>query len=459
MSGELNETAGLSLDAAAPLPGAWRTVAIFTLIYGFGTLDRQIAALLVPHIKHDLNLSDLQVSMIQGLAFGLFFMAASPVVGWLVDRMSRRKVLFVGLATWSLGGIASGLSRTFGQLFGARATVGAFEATINPSAYSLFSDLFPPRKLALPLSIFVLGGNLGSAISFVVGGAVIAWAASTVTSLPVLGELRGWQLAFIVTGLPGFLLSPIVFLAAEPARHTGRAAGVDKLTISHTGFGDLWAYARNHKSFYAGLLLGIGTIMSFVVGLQSWNATYLSRHFGWDLAQIGYVLGWTQLASALVGLALHGWIVDRLFARGLGNVHPMYMALMCALAVPCGIGAYFATNAWTMVVLYNLAYFFVMGFSSIGPAALQIATPVALRGKASAVYMIVLSILASILAPIIVATFTDVLFQDEAKLGYSMALFAGLTAVLSSVLLVWAGRGAHAAISDATRTNASVFVA
>ena len=59
--------------AAEPVrEGAWRAVAVLTLLYWFGTLDRQVAALLIPMIKADLSLTDLQISMIQGLAFGLF---------------------------------------------------------------------------------------------------------------------------------------------------------------------------------------------------------------------------------------------------------------------------------------------------------------------------------------------------------------------------------------------------
>lgn len=430
-----------------PLPGAWRSVAILTLIYAFGTLDRQLAALLVPHIKRDLALSDLQVSLIQGLAFGLFFMLASPLVGWLVDRISRRKVLFVGVTGWSLGAIVSGLSNSFGQLFGARATVGAFESTINPTAYSLLGNLFPPRKLALPLSLFVLGGNLGSALSFVAGGAIIAWAATAPQVLPMLGSLHGWQLAFVLTGLPGLLLAPTIMLAIEPARKWVKT-GVGEALV-HTGYTDLWIYMRRHKRFYIGHILGFALVMAFIVGLQSWNATFLARTFSWDLSKIGYILGWTQFGTALFGLALHGWIVDKLYSRGIANAHLLYFAAVTLLAAPCGILAYLSSSAITMVVLYNIAYFFVMGFAGIGPAALQIATPANLRGKVSAVYMVILSIIASVLAPIIVASFTDILFADEAKLGLSLALFAGLTSITAVCLFLWSAGAMRRAIADA----------
>ncbi len=444
------------LAAATPLPdgrpvptGAWRTVAILTMIYWFGTLDRQIAALLVPLIKTDLGLSDLQISLIQGLAFGVFFMLSSPLMGWLVDRYSRRGVLFTAVTGWSLGALASGLSRSFAQLFAARSTVGALEAAINPSAYAMLSELFPPRKLALPMSIFVLGGNLGSGMSFLLGGVVIAWiATSPPLILPVFGVLSGWQTAFIVTALPGLIFAPVIWFARE-SRQRGEARR------SGTSFGDLWRHVRRHPRFFALHNVGFGFIMAFIVGLQSWNAAFLSRAHGWALADIGLWMGGFQVVFALSGLAFHGWAVDRLFSRGQTDAHLRYFAIMSLLALPCGVAAYLVNSGMAMIVLYNIAYFLLMSFASIGPAALQIATPPSLRGKASALYMVVISIIGTILGPVIVATFTDVLFGNEAALGRSMALFAGITTAGAALFFSLGRAPMRRAIEEALRFGGS----
>ena len=425
--------------------GAWRAVIVLTLLYWFGTLDRQVAALLVPMIKADLHLSDVQISLIQGLAFGLAFMLLSPVMGWLVDRYSRRAILFGGVIGWSLSAIASGLSRSFAGLFSARAGVGACEASINPTAYAMLSELFAPKRLSLPLSIFVLGGNLGSGMSFLLGGAVIAWiAASPPLVLPVVGVLSGWQMAFVITGLPGLILASLIWTVPESQQHRARAARSDVAS----SFADLWRHYRRHPRFYLCHNLGFALIMSFVVGLQSWNAAYLSRSFGWSLPTIGYWLGMFQVGCALIGLVFHGWAVDRLFGKGRTDAHLAYFAVMCALAVPCGVAAYLVHSGIGMLVLYSLSYFFIMAFASVGPAALQIATPVKLRGKASAVYMVGMSIVGTVLGPVIVAFFTDHLFGDERLLGQSMALFAGLTTGGAAVLFVLGRAAMRRAVAD-----------
>lgn len=410
----------------APLSGAWRTVTILTLLYWFGTLDRQVAALLVPDIKKDLALSDFEVSLIQGLGFGLLYMLMSPVMGWLVDRISRRFILFGCTIGWSISAMFSGLARGFGGLFAARAGVGGFEAALNPTSYAMLGDLFPPKKLALPMSVYVLGGNLGSGMSFLVGGAVIAWImASPDHVLPFVGQLSGWQMAFVVTGAPGLLLAPLIWLARDPRT-------LRKEPAVATGFGDLWRHIVNHKAFYLLHHVGFGLIMALVVGLQSWNSAYLSRHFGWDLASIGYTLGASQLGSALLGLVFHGWAVDRLFARGRTDAHLAYFLTMALLAAPMLLIAYTASSAMVTIIFYNIGYFLVMAFASIGPAALQIATPSMLRGKASSVYMVFLTIIGTMLGPVFVALITDFVFADEASLGHSMAIFGAGCALLAA---------------------------
>ena len=412
-----------------PASKAWWTVGILTVLYWFGTLDRQVSALLVPEIKKALQLTDFELSMVQGVAFGAAYMIASPVTGWLVDRYSRRWILFGGVVGWSIAAAASGLSRTFGQLFGARAGVGAFESTLNPTSYSLLSGLFPPGKLALPISIYVLGGNLGSGMSFLAGGAVAAWIATAApVSLPLLGELADWQVAFIVTGLPGLLLAPLALLASD------RRAHVTSEVRHASGFPDLWRHMRRYPGFFLTHNLGFAIVQAIVVGLQSWNAAYLSREFGWSVSKMGLVLGSAQLIVALGGLAFHGWLVDRLFSRGRKDAHFHYLMVMTVLALPCAVAAYMVPSAVGMIVLYNLAYFFIMGYASVGPAALQMATPEDLRGKASSIYMIVVTIIGVILGPIFVASFTDFVFADEAKLGHAMALFALIACSLAASL-------------------------
>jgi MFS family permease len=90
-----------------------------------------------------------RISLLQGLAFGVFYTLLGLPLGRLADRSNRRNIIAVGMAIWCLVTVACGLSRNFGQLFLARMGVGVGEATLNPAALSILSHYFPPQRSAL----------------------------------------------------------------------------------------------------------------------------------------------------------------------------------------------------------------------------------------------------------------------------------------------------------------------
>jgi len=125
---------------------SWYVVVVLTVAYMFSFLDRQILALLIEPIRQDLEITDFQISLLLGLAFGIFYTALGIPIGRLADRRSRRGIIAVGVTIWCLMTAACGLARNFSQLFLARIGVGVGEATLNPSAYSLISDYFPRQR-------------------------------------------------------------------------------------------------------------------------------------------------------------------------------------------------------------------------------------------------------------------------------------------------------------------------
>lgn len=178
-----------------PARRGWFAVFVLTLAYVISFVDRQILTLLVPAIKADLGLSDTGISLLQGLAFGVFYTLLGLPLGRLADRMNRSKLIAAGMAFWCLMTVACGLSRNFGQLFVARMGVGVGEAALNPAALSILSDYFPPERRSVPISIFVSAGALGGGLALMIGGGVIAFAESLgAVHVPWLGILQGWQL-------------------------------------------------------------------------------------------------------------------------------------------------------------------------------------------------------------------------------------------------------------------------
>ena len=122
---------------------AWYGVVILTLAYVLSFLDRQLLSLVVTEIKTDLELTDSQMSIVLGFAFALFYTTMGIPIGRLADKRSRKTIIAVGISFWCLMTAATGIIKTYLQLFITRVGVGVGEATLSPSACLLYTSPSP----------------------------------------------------------------------------------------------------------------------------------------------------------------------------------------------------------------------------------------------------------------------------------------------------------------------------
>src|SRR5262249_14952739 len=142
-----------SRDASAVLysPAYLRYAAsLLCLVYAVNFLDRQILAILLQSIKNDLQLTDVQLGLLSGTAFGLFYATLGIPIARLADRFSRKAVIAVCLGLWSCMTVLCGTAGGFAQLFAYRMGVGVGEAGGGPPAHSLIADYFPPERRGAP---------------------------------------------------------------------------------------------------------------------------------------------------------------------------------------------------------------------------------------------------------------------------------------------------------------------
>jgi MFS family permease len=206
--------------ATATTPSVYRfyVLGLLTLVYAFNFIDRQIVTILAPYIKADLGLSDAQLGILFGTAFGLFYALFGLPLAKLADGWHRVGTLSIGLTIWSALTASSGFATSFGQLALARIGVGIGEASAAPAAFSLIQDYFGPQRRATALAIYSSGIYLGAGASVMVGGNIVAtWDAAYPAGSAPMG-LAGWQAAYLAAGLPGLMLAVIVLLTVrEPA--------------------------------------------------------------------------------------------------------------------------------------------------------------------------------------------------------------------------------------------------
>jgi MFS family permease len=429
----------------------WMAVTIFLILYALGFLDRQVLSLMVEPIREDLGATDFQISILSGVAFVLFYTICAVPIGWAVDRFSRRWIIFGGVMTWSFCASACGLATTYWQLLFCRFGVGAGEAALGPGAYSMLSDLFRKDRLAGAMAVFSTGATIGGALSFVLGGAIIGLTSGSGNHvIPLIGEVKPWQLVFLISGAPGFILAFTVFLVKEPRRR-GLSIAAKKAPPPLSA---LFPFMRSNARFYAAHFAGFGLFNLMSAGALVWAPTYLIREFHWPVSQVGLVLGLGNLIFCTGGMLFSGYFADRLFQRGMTDAHLRYYAVLVWVAGLAGLGAMLVSNV-TLVLAGLAILFFIAPFIAVAATALQITTPNEYRGQVSAMFLMVYNIVGFGIGPSIIAAISDFGLGGTASIGHGIAITFAIFTPLSGAAFLYGLRPMREAVAKADAIAAS----
>jgi MFS family permease len=401
---------------------------ILLLAYTFSFIDRQILSLLVEPMKRDLDISDTQMSLLQGLSFALFYTIMGLPLGRLADSKSRRGLIAGSIFVWSLMTVACGLAKNYWHLFIARMGVGVGEAGLSPAAYSLIADSVDKKHLAKAISIYTMGIYLGGGLALMVGGMVIEWAAAfTTISLPMIGEIYAWQAVFLAVGLPGLLLVPFLFTLKEPIRTQERTTVVP--------VADVVGFLKNNKKTV--LFHNFGAALASVAGYGTlaWAPSYLIRVHGMSGSEVGFAFGLIVLIFGAGGVITGGIIADKLLKAGQTDAK-MRVAMWAMIIGIVPTIIYPLMSDLTMVLIFlAISTFFTNFIMGLGPAAIQEVVPNTMRGQFSALYLFIVNLIGLGLGPTLVALSTDYIFGSPLDVGYSL-LFVTCTAMAGSALLL-----------------------
>jgi MFS family permease len=415
----------------------WWTVAVLTIAYLLSIIDRHVLTLLVEPIKGDLQISDTELGLLTGAAFGVAYAVGGLPLGRLADRWSRKKVIIAGVVTWSLMTISCGLSRTFGVLFVARMGVGVGEAALTPASHAIIASSFPPGQVARAMSVFQLGAFFGLGAALLLGGAIVGWLDSIgEVSIPGVGTMAVWQSALVLVGLLTLVwIVPLLTIADprpkpvdEPSAHSrtsrapsyadvlripGLPALIGSVALSH-----LWAY-----------------------GAYSWIPALLVREHGWAVAKVGVTLGVLTMVVGVPAALIAGWLADWLQRRGRHNSSVMLMSVAILgniVIYALGLMHGGSSGAIASYVAVNVAGGFI---GTLGPVAMQGIAPEGMRAQVAAASLFVTSMIGATLGSTVVALGSDFVFSGGKALSWSLAS-TGTLAVFGALILLMMARRA-----------------
>jgi predicted MFS family arabinose efflux permease len=387
---------------------------VLVVVYTFNFIDRQILSILLEPIKLDLGLSDTQLGLLTGFAFALFYATLGIPIARFADRSNRRNLIAAALVVWSGMTALSGTATNFWYLLLARIGVGVGEAGCSPSAHAIIADYYPMEKRATALGIYSLGIPVGILFGFLAGG----W----------INQFFGWRSAFFVVGIPGLLLALLVRLTVkEPQRGMaeGRVASATQPGVLET-FRFLWSKRSfRHMAFGGGLTAFVG------YGFVSWMPSFLIRSHGMSTGEIGTWLGLILGIPGGIGIALGGYLADRLGGRD-KRWYLWIVAVALLVGTPFAIGIFLAPTP-TGSLLFLMAPVLLGNFYQATTfSQTQSLVDLRMRSVAAAVLLFILNIIGLGAGPQVVGILSDLLAP---KFGQESLRYALL---FSSVVNVWA---------------------
>lgn len=355
-----------------------RMLLILTLINLLNYLDRQVLFPLFGHLKAEFNLTDYHLGVLATVFIVIHSLAVFPL-GVLADRVSRKTIIAIGVAFWSLASFASGLVHSFKGLLGIRSLVGIGEASYAPAAVAMITDNFPDEMNSRVQGIFNIGMLIGGTVGAILGGLVAYYS-------------DNWRLAFFIASIPGFFLAYLALTMKDLRVHHEEPKIPFRTLLKNKAY--LW-------------IIISGTLVSFASGaFITWGVEFINRYKDYNLRDASLILGIGMMFASIIGVLIGSYIADHLhkkYAWGRSAV----VAISLIISAPL---MYLGLEDGSQ---FSFLFFFITGaiFLSVylGPvtAVLHDVVPKQFRAGAFGAYVFFIHLVGEASAPAIVGQISD----------------------------------------------------
>ena len=323
--------------------GRYRWVVCMLLFFAttINYLDRQVLSLLQPYLAEKFNWSNTDYANITAV-FQVMYAVSMLFAGRIIDRLGTKTGYAVAIIVWSLAAIVHIYAIPMGQalvsilgivgitgfsvsvlgFMAARALLGIGEAGNFPAAIKAAAEYFPKQERSFATGIF----NSGTTI-----GAILA-----PLTVPLIRMAWGWEAAFVVMGLLGFVWLFFWKVLYDKPEEQKRMS-LKELSYIKSGEEEISAQQnQEHVSWWK--LLGYKQTWAFAIGklltdgvwwfFLFWLPAYLKAQYG--IVDKAVMLPLFVLYSmTMVGSIGGGWFPMYFINKG----HKVYDARMKAMFI------------------------------------------------------------------------------------------------------------------------------
>lgn len=260
----------------------WKIIAILSLAFGLVGLDRFVLPVLAPAMMRDLGLTNADVGNLVGIlavAWGI----AAFVMGYMSDRVGRRKVLIPSVIVFSVMSALSGIAAGLGTLLLIRALMGIAEGPVASTGVAVAVEASHPSRRGMNNGIFqCMISMFGLAL-----GPLIATQLLQVTT---------WRNVFLIVGVPGLIVAAVMYFVVREPKTITKTGGS---SAPRPSFGDLFKH-RNVPLAMLTLMCAMTGIFVMAAMMQ----VYLENYLKLPTVQAGYVYSAIGFGGCLGQFAL-----------------------------------------------------------------------------------------------------------------------------------------------------------
>ena len=332
----------------------WYIAAMLLAAAVINYIDRQVFSILAPDLQAVIGWSELDYGRIV-IAFQVSYAVMLLISGRIIDRIGTRAGFAIAIIWWSIAAMAHAFARNAFQFGVARFALGMGEAANFPASVKAVAEWFPARERATATGIFNAGPTVGAIAAPIL--------------VPLTAAYFGWQGAFILTGLIGFVwCGAWWWLYHRPEIHP-RLAAEELAVIQHerpvgaaTSSVSWWTLLTYRQTWaYAVAKMLPDPVWWFYL---FWLPKFLAQNFGMRGTDQIVPLTVVYTMAGLGSLAA-GWMSSSLIARGYSVNRARKTTFGgIALLMPLVIVAAYTDSAWTAVVLIGVAVALHQGFST-----------------------------------------------------------------------------------------------
>jgi len=399
--------------AARRSTAAPNVLAILALANLLSYATRNVPFASYDDLRAQFHVSDADLGWL-GTAFMFPHALATLPVGWLADRVDRRRVLAGGIVIWSIAGILGGLADSYQAVLATRVLVGLGTAAVVPVANAMLGERYAGSHKAFALAIFNLGLFLGGAVGFGLGGAL------------------GYPDAWIAIGGPGFAVALAVLLIASDRADPTAAMPTATAIAAHSLRARLASLVVDVRAVVAvptmRRLMLATVVMAFAAGgYQAWLLDFLQHDKGMSKAAATTLFGGC-LVAGLAGVITGGRVADALRrVRPWGR--PAAISLGMAITVPFAFASILLPTGLPLTLASVGTMFFVSWYHGPMAASVDDLAPAGRAASAQAVVIFTMHLFGT-------TPSSRVIGEIYERWGARPAMFVATAAVALAALLM-----------------------